>query len=234
MTTRKQQEVWRREHTIQESIPSLSLEEPSSAVVDFVQYLEKKGIRPPQRIVDIGCGKGRNAIYLARLGFEVYCMDYIKEAVDRVRRTADEPGLLRKIHLYVTEIDKRWPFTRDYFDIAVDCFSSIDIETRKGRDIYKWEMFRTLKPGGLALVAVVSADDELERELIKASPGPERNSAIWPQTGKFQKDYYEEELRAFYKEFQIVELREVKKKALKLGKAYTATNFWVVVQKLNH
>ena len=91
-------------------------------------------------------------------------------------------------------------------------------------------MFRTLKPGGHAFVVVNSVKDEIESELLKTSPGPEKNSVYWP-SGKFEKDYDEDELREFYKEFKIVEFREIVKPAVKLGRNYTATNYWVFLQK---
>lgn len=92
-------------------------------------------------------------------------------------------------------------------------------------------MFRTLKPGGHALVMVVSTNDEIESEFIRRYPGKEKNSTIWPGNGKFQKDYDENELREFYKEFEIVKLKEVKKPAFKLNRKYIATNYWMVLRK---
>lgn len=93
------------------------------------------------------------------------------------------------------------------------------------------EMLRTLKPGGYALVNVCSADDEWEKELIANHPGPEPNSTIWPQNGKFQKDYTEEELRETYEDFEIMELRKISKPAFKLGRDGIATNLWLVLRK---
>jgi hypothetical protein len=81
------------------------------------------------------------------------------------------------------------------------------------------------------LVTVCSANDEWEKELIAKYPGAEPNSTIWPQNGKFQKDYDEAELRKFYKAFEIVELRKISKPAFKLGRNGMATNFWLVLRK---
>lgn len=228
---RKQQRVWENEHATKKTLPSMATEDPSTGVVKFIDHLTRKGVKPPLKVIDIGCGKGRNAIYLAKKGFEVYAVDYIQNALSEVENKVKGAGKLLKIHLTQAEIDRKWPFPDNFFDIAIDSFSSIDIETRKGREVYKKEMFRTLKPGGYALVMVVSADDEWDKELIKSSPGKEKNSTIWPQNGKFQKDYDGNELREFYQDFQILELREIKHKAFKLGRNYTATNYWVILRK---
>ena len=107
----------------------------------------------------------------------------------------------------------------------------IDIETKVGREKCRDEMYRTLKPGGYALATVCSIDDEWEKELIANYPGPEVNSTIWPQNGKFQKDYDEAELREFYKMFDVVELQTISKPGFKLGRNGTVTNLWAVLRK---
>lgn len=228
---RRQQKIWEIEHKKPKTLPSMASDEPSSSVVFFVNYLKSLNNKSFLKVVDIGCGKGRNTIFLAQQNYEVYGMDYIKTAIDHTRKIAYKLNIEHLIKLFLTPIDKPWPFQDNFFDVAVDCFSSIDVETYKRRVTYKKEMYRTLKPDGYALVCVVSTDDELEKEMIKKYPGPEINSTIWPDNGKFQKDYNEKELREFYKEFKIIELRKIKKPAFKLGKHYTATNFWLLLQK---
>lgn len=227
---RKQQQIWKQEHSTSSVLPSLAQQEPSSVAVFFADFLKDK-VKPPAKVVDIGCGKGRNSVYLAKQGFEVYGLDYIQEAICVTQKLADKNEVAHKIHLYKATIDEPWSFSDNFFDIALDCFSSIDIESKEGREKYKQEMFRTLKPGGYVLVAVVSIEDEWESELIKTSPGSEKNSTLWPQNNKFQKDYDEGELKEFYQEFKIVEMKKVEKKAHKLGKDYTATNYWIILQK---
>ena len=138
---------------------------------------------------------------------------------------------LQNVALAGKAVDIDWQIDDNFFDLAIDSFSSIDIETKLGRERCRDEMYRTLKPGGYALVTVCSAEDEWEKELIASHPGPEPNSTIWPQNGKFQKDYDETELREFYKTFDIVELKRISKPAFKLGRDGTATNLWVVLRK---
>lgn len=206
--------------------------EPASGVLLFTEYLKELSIPLNGKAVDIGSGKGRNSVHLAKFGFEVYALEYIQPAIEAAKQLATSNGVLEKIHFYLAEVDRSWNFEDNYFDIAIDSFSSIDIETRDGREKCRDEMYRTLKSGGLALVTVCSADDEWESELITNYPGPEPNSTLWPQNGKFQKDYDEQELRDFYNKFEIVELQKISKPAFKLGRDGTATNFWLILQKV--
>lgn len=228
---RKQQAIWLQEHTDQAALPTMANVEPASGVVIFADWLREQGVRYEGRAIDIGCGKGRNSTYLASLGYEVWAVDYIEPALDRAKKLAEERGVNGDIHFLQAEIDSHWNFDDNYFDIAVDSFSSIDIETKGGRKTYRDEMYRTLKTGGYAMVMVVSADDEWEKEAIATHPGLEPNSAIWPKTGKYQKNYDESELREFYKSFEILDLRKVSKPAFKLNREGIATNFWLVLRK---
>jgi SAM-dependent methyltransferase len=45
-------------------------------------------IRPGDRVVDAGCGYGRNLIYLLQAGHEVFALDANEDAVQYVRETA--------------------------------------------------------------------------------------------------------------------------------------------------
>jgi SAM-dependent methyltransferase len=228
---RKQQQIWEKEHKNPTFLPNLGKLKPSESLIFFLDYLKKEGIKQGGKAIDIGSGKGRNSIYLAKAGFDVFAIDYIQSALDQAKIYADKENL-RGIRFIRGEIDSKWPFENNYFDLAIDCYSSIDIETKKGRDIYKNELLRTLKPGAYALIVVVSVNDEKEKELLKNNPGEEPNSAIWPETGKFQKNYDEVELRDFYKDFKILLMREVKKDSLKLGEHYTSTNIELIVRKI--
>ncbi len=227
---RAQQDAWHKEHASSSTLPSLDSSTPASAVVSFISFLSQKNVRPPLRAVDIGCGKGRNTVFLAEQGFDAYGMDYIPQALERAHALAKEKNVDSHVHLHEMPIDERWPFQDNFFDRGVDNFSSIDIETLSGRKTCRDELLRTLRPGGFALIAVVSIDDEVERELYRTSPGPEPNSVIWP-SGKFQKDYSLDELKAFYSAFTLLESHSVYPQATKLGKTYTATNYWLFLQK---
>ena len=48
---------------------------------------------PPGRALDLGAGEGRNAIWLAGLGWRVTGVDFSAVAVERARRLAEERGV---------------------------------------------------------------------------------------------------------------------------------------------
>lgn len=228
---RKQQQIWLEEHTSLGTLPTMADTDPASSVIFFAEYLKQNTQLHDGKVVDIGSGKGRNSVFFAEQGFEVYGLEYIELAVETARQLAKNKRVNNKVIFKLAEVDHNWEFDDNFFDVAIDSFSSIDIETKEGREKCRDEMYRTLKKGGYALVTVCSANDEWEKELIAMYPGPEPNSCIWPQNQKYQKDYDEAELREFYKEFEIKELKTVSKPAFKLGREGIATNLWAVLRK---
>lgn len=225
--------VWEQEwsSTDMKTVPGHALDKPSDEVVLFREFLENEGYNPPMKVVDIGCGKGRNSIYLTQEGYQVSGIDYINRAIGHSKNRALQEGLKGKVEFKVIDITKQWPFGDNSFDIALDSLTSVGLEKNE-RLACRDEMYRTLKKGGIALIRVVSSDDEYEKELMKKHPGPEPNSSIWPVTGKFQKNFTENELREIYSMFEIVKIKKNTKKALKAGKMFNATNWWLIIKKI--
>jgi SAM-dependent methyltransferase len=53
----------------------------------FDQLLKGRLV-PGMRVLDAGCGSGRNLVYFLRNGFEVFCVDQSAEAISQMRRLA--------------------------------------------------------------------------------------------------------------------------------------------------
>src|SRR5579884_2661782 len=82
----------------------------------FDQIL-RGNIAPGMRIVDAGCGNGRNLVYLLREGYDVYGFDQSAEAIEQVRAMAS--GLRPELspgHFRVACIEQP-PFGDDFADV---------------------------------------------------------------------------------------------------------------------
>lgn len=58
---------------------------------ELVSLVESGRIKPC-RAIDLGCGTGANALYLAQKGFEVTGVDYSETAIEKARARAKEAG----------------------------------------------------------------------------------------------------------------------------------------------
>jgi tellurite methyltransferase len=87
---------------------------PSQFLVDHIRLL------PSGRALDVAMGAGRNAVYLARMGFEVEGVDISAEAVQAALRLAEEKGV--KIRAEVADLEKNYRIEPDFYDVII-CFN---------------------------------------------------------------------------------------------------------------
>lgn len=64
-----------------------------SKICDRVIEMMKPGPNFHPKLLDIGCGEGRNAIYLAKNGFDVTAMDVSLPGLKKTEKYAQEEGL---------------------------------------------------------------------------------------------------------------------------------------------
>ncbi len=129
--------------------------DPPPEVLAFVPTL------PVGRALDLGCGLGRAALYLARLGWQVDGVDFIPQAIAEARARAGQTGLDQvRFHLgSVTQLD----FLTGPYDFALDvgCAHSFSLDELQA---YHRELLRLLRLGGhyLLFAHLNQVDPELE------------------------------------------------------------------------
>jgi SAM-dependent methyltransferase len=130
---------------------------------ELVEVVES-GQVPPGRALDIGCGTGTNAIYLAEHGFQAVGTDIAWLAIRRARRKARKAGL--PVAFYVAEAVKlgtaAGPPIGGSFDLAVDigCFHAIQSADHVA---YASMLGRVLRAGGYYLLYAWGARELLGR-----------------------------------------------------------------------
>ena len=114
----------------------------------FDQILRGR-IAPGMRILDAGCGGGRNLVYLLRESFEVFATDADPQAVDAVRELASRlaPAALPVGNFRVEPVEAM-SFGNAFADVVI---SSAVLHFARDERHFRgmlWEMWRVLKPGG--------------------------------------------------------------------------------------
>jgi SAM-dependent methyltransferase len=102
------------------------------------------GLLTPGRVLELGCGHGRNAIYLAGLGCSVDAVDFSAHAIQEARKRAEQAGCL--VNFWCSSIFDAG-FRDGSYDLVYDsgCFHHLPPHRRKS---YVELVHRTLKPGG--------------------------------------------------------------------------------------
>jgi SAM-dependent methyltransferase len=226
-----QQKIWEEEYKNPYVLLPMDSHEASSGVSLFWDSLKEKGNAEKLRGIEMGCGKGRNSIWLAKQGVDMIAFDFSSTAIDEAQKRAAVAGVENNARFVFQDATKTWPFESNSFDFAIDCFASTDIESTDGRSFARDEFLRILKPGGYLFVYTLSTDDEFHKEMLEKSPAQEKNAFLHPTIGKFEKVFDREELMEFYKGWKVVEEKRVAKVAKFFGKDYNCKHFWVVFQK---
>jgi SAM-dependent methyltransferase len=122
----------------------------------FDQLLKGR-LPPPMRVLDAGCGGGRNLVYFLREGYDVCGVDQSAEAVAQVRSLASALAPQLPASNFRTEPVEAISFDDASFDFVI---SSAVLHF--ARDERHWrammgEMWRTLKPGGIFFARLASS-----------------------------------------------------------------------------
>jgi len=149
---------------------------------DLVQAVESGTLRPC-RVVELGCGSGTNAIYLAEKGFDVTAMDIAPAALGVAGQKAAKAGV--KVRWLLADVLA--PPRLEPFELIFDrgCYHGVRGQNAAG---YVETVRRLSRPGTLLLILAGNANE-------KSSGGPPRVT--------------EAQLRGdFSKLFDFVDLRE--------------------------
>ncbi len=172
--------------------------EASDDLEKFTRWIPRQErediLQPNESVLDVGCGNGRNLIYLARtFGMKGVGYDISTAAVAQAKAASAGTDLsyeARSIAGPITLPDNSQSLV---LDMMTSHFLS-----EKEREFLRDEIFRVLKPGGFLFMKTFLADGDLHtRRLLKDAPASEANTYIHPVIGVPEYVYTEEALTAF-------------------------------------
>ncbi len=145
---------------------------PSAACYEILKLMPPDR---PVRVLDIGCGEGRNALFLARNGYDVEAFDISQKGVDKAARLASEIGV--KIKAFQANVVEA-RLTEEYdilFSTAV--FQCIPVDLRS----QIFEHYKSFtRPEGLNVFSVF-----VRKPFIAPAPDGDANSSPWRSGGLF-------------------------------------------------
>jgi len=130
-----------------QGVPPWEIDGPQSEIVRLAEHGE---IRSP--VLDVGCGTGENALYLAGLGFEVTGIDIVPTAVEKALSKAKKRSLAATFMVWdalrLQELHRRFNTVIDsgFFHVLPD----------KKRPVFIKGLASVLEPGGSYLMMCFS------------------------------------------------------------------------------
>ena len=164
---------------------------PEAALLGFSKtYLSNN-----DPVLDLGCGGGRNAQFLAEAGYSVYGVDVASSAVAFCRKRFEKLRLTG--HFEEGSFD-RIPFENAYFS-AVICVAALDHVTLSTAQKSVQEIRRVMRPGAAALFTFDPPDMD-EDMLDEAEVLPDRTLRFikGSQAGMLFRRYTDEEIKEVF------------------------------------
>jgi len=125
----------------------------------FDQLLKER-IRPTDRVLDAGCGSGRNLLYLMKMGCRVSAVDTNSGAVAGVRELATELSTGLPPENFRVEAVENLSFNDASFDVVLSCAVLHFARDAAHFDAMVKAMWRVLRPGGMLWARLASAPGE--------------------------------------------------------------------------
>lgn len=231
ITHTEQQQIWDKEHQNPQVLLQMDAQDPSGGVAKFSDFIKEQKLSDLVGI-EMGCGKGRNVIFLAsqKENKKVYGFDFSPSAIQVAKERSKKANVNNVSEFSICDATQPWPFGSGSFDYVIDNFASTDIEDPEGRKFAIEEIKRVLKPGGFLMVYALTPDDEFHKEMIQKNPAEESN-AFYHSTGKFEKTFSQAELEEMYKDFKVIKWERVDKVTRFFGKEYPCHHFWMIFRK---
>ncbi len=218
---------WNVEYKNQ-GIPSSFRNQPSGSVEEFISFLAKRNVGSGSAL-DIGCGTGRNSIYLAQSGFTVTSMDFVKPLVDALGELAANEHL--EIAAKCHDVGNPWPIEDGSIDIAVDAFCFKHQIPAESVRLYISEIARVLRKGGYFMLSLAGKGDGYYKQFLNTSPEPARNVIIDPANNIASVLYDKEDITAFFKAFELVGYDHKARASMMHGETYDRSTHVFFFQK---
>ena len=135
---------------------------PERTALEVALVVERLGLPPGSKILDLCCGHGRHAVPLADLGYHVTGLDLSRVFLDRARAAAQQAGVsVRWVHSDMRDI----PFENE-FDAVINLFSAFAyLENQAEDQKVLAQVHKALKPDGRFLIEIIHRESLMRRLL---------------------------------------------------------------------
>lgn len=157
-----------------------NLTKTHSEVLNAINYINQG------KALDLGCGRGRNSLYLNKLGFEVDAVDFNESSIQFLNHVIEQEQM-QNLHTAVYDINEAT--VQDEYDLIISTVVMMFLDRTRIPAIIK-NMQANTKVGGYNLIVCAMSTDE------------------YPCPMPFSFTFAEGELSHYYKDWELVKYNE--------------------------
>jgi SAM-dependent methyltransferase len=116
----RRRDVWEREYASVRGIHSTYARDEAACFPFFREVLSAEGFRFDGRMLDVGCGRGRNALRFLERGMRVVGTDISRSALEGFRERSIGLGRGNDLHLVLCDMGDPPAFRDGFFDVVMN------------------------------------------------------------------------------------------------------------------
>ncbi len=185
------------------------------------------------KVLDLGSGEGKNALYLAELGAIVEGIEIAANAVATARARIEQArvgvgSVAGSVRITEGSIGTVYNFPDAVFDLIIDVTSSNSL-TAPERSVYLHESARVLKSGGQMFVRALCKDgDSNAKQLLLAHAGLEPDTYLQPDWGLVERVFTEADILDVYQTHFVIDKLTKETHYTTVGDRKYKRNFWLL------
>jgi SAM-dependent methyltransferase len=122
----------------------------------LLDQLLKGRFRKSHKIIDVGCGEGRNMIYFLRNNYQVWGVDKNEDAIKMLRYVVSSLNSEYPLERFAVGLGEQLDFEDQCFDVCISSAVLHFAENQKHFDQLLAELVRVLKPGGILFLRMAT------------------------------------------------------------------------------
>ena len=140
--------------------------EPNHSCYEVMKYLPPL---KPYRVLDLGCGEGKDAVFFAKNGYDVTAFDISKSGIDKTNKLAEANNV--SVNTFTKNINEFTPVGE--YDIVFSS-SVLHLVHKNVRMELLKKLIENTKEGGVHMIQV-----HVKKPFIKKPPARDESIEVW-------------------------------------------------------
>ena len=216
--------MWEEYYSVLRKLPDW-LKKPVPFIVDSLSLLKEHEARI---VLDLGCGVGRNSIYLGKEGFGVIGVDISRSALKKAKAWAKIEGVpsVTVLRCSMTNL----PFVRQTFHAVI----SVSVIHHAAKEDIKEaidEIQKVLKDNGLFIANLLSTDDYRYGSGLKIEDGTFQILEDFEvkQFKEIHHFFSQKEVQTLLANFERISIERARLVPVRSGKEERSHKYWKVI-----